>query len=149
MKSLFVELVEDVLIPVVILSGILVVAFVFYVALGYLLVVKMLLRELFLSLESHRETQDGNVVVPEYEWRPSSWGKGWRDLYEVKSGRSVLELKIEKREQEMKLVAPEEIKSLKKPLGIYELRQLGRAAGIKGASRMNKSDLLLALEIKS
>lgn len=119
MKAIFTELAEDVLLPVIIISGLLVVAFVFYAILGYLLIIKMLLRELFLLLDS-KSTEVTEVAA--------------------------IEVTVT-RNEEVKLIAPGEIKALTKPLTIYELRALGRAAHIKGASRLNKASLQLALGI--
>lgn len=101
----------------------------YYVVLAYFNIVKMLLRELFISMEK-----------PEV-----SPGVAEQTRSVAKSMARAMKLTVE---EPMKLFDINEIPDLAKPLTVAELRKLAQAAGIKGARNMRKEDLLLALEIK-
>ena len=57
MKKIFVEILDEVLVPLAVLLLAMVVAAVFYALLAYVAIVKVLLRELFLSLEPKAEVE--------------------------------------------------------------------------------------------
>jgi hypothetical protein len=123
MKKVFVEILDDILVPLAILLLAMVVAAAYYALLAYVAIVKILLRELFLSLQPETKIE----VEPKVEVEPKP---------------------IIKDEPEVKLATSEQVKGYIKPLGVTELRKMAQAARIKGARNMRKADLLTALEIR-
>ena len=126
MKKIFAEILDEVLVPLAVLLLAMVVAAAYYALLAYVAIVKILLRELFLSLEPKTEVE----VEP---------------ITEVET---ITEIETIEDEPEVKLATPEQVKDYVKPLSVAELRKLAQAAGVPGARNMRKNDLLTALEIK-
>jgi len=125
-RPVLAEVCTEVLVPLFILTASFLVALGYYLVLGYINIVRMLLRELLISLEKP-------VTIAE----PKSAAKGM-----------TTSMKLTIKEEPVKLVLLNEIPELAKPLSVAELRKMGQAAGIKGARSMRKDDLLIALGLK-